>query len=51
LNVAGANAGMKKCRSAFSIPIAAAASAMKTIVGSMMRASRAVNSSLPGTET
>jgi hypothetical protein len=49
LNIAGDRAGMKKCRSAFSIPIAAAATAMSVSVGSITRASMMVCSSFPGT--
>ncbi len=51
LNIAGDSAGTKKWPSAFSIPINTAASATRVRNGTMIRASRMVSSSLPGTST
>ncbi len=49
LNIAGDSAGMKKRRSAFSMPIIATLTATVARNGSMMRVSRTVSASLPGT--
>ncbi len=49
LNIAGESAGMKKCCRAFNIAMKAAATAISGRNGNMMRVSRTVSSSLPGT--
>ncbi len=51
LNIAGDTAGMKNRCSAFSMPISATATATVVRKGSMMRVSRVVSASLPGTAT
>jgi hypothetical protein len=49
LNIAGASAGTKNRFSEFNMPIKTAATATSVRNGSMMRVSRMVSSSLPGT--
>jgi hypothetical protein len=49
LNMAGDSAGTKKWPSAFNIPMNTAAIATNVRNGAIMRASRTVSSSLPGT--
>ena len=49
LNIAGDSAGTKKRSSELSMPISAAATATSVRKGSMIRVSRIVSSSLPGT--
>ena len=49
LNIAGASAGTKKRPSAFSMPIAATATATSGRNGNISRVSRTVSSNLPGT--
>ncbi len=48
LNIAGDVAGMKNLRSAFSMPMNAAATAMSMRNGMLTRVSEIVSSSLPG---